>query len=147
VIEIKKRKVALALGVIMVLCVAVGYAVVTSLTVHQSGRVQMVKAYWDSNCTNPFNAVDWGDVFPDSVMVRSFFMKNMGSIACNVSMSTSNWLPAGAGSYIKTSWNRENEIISGETVLECTLSLTVFANISMSDIGAFSSNIDLNVVY
>jgi DeoR/GlpR family transcriptional regulator of sugar metabolism len=51
-------------------------------------------------------------------------------VAVKLSMTTNNWNPASALSYITLSWNSENYMLSGGSVVQAALTLSVSSTIS-----------------
>lgn len=66
--------VSTVLSVVMI--VASVYGIVSSLTIHESGTISMIKAFSDSACTQPLADIDWGGLLPDSTQNRTIYLKN-----------------------------------------------------------------------
>jgi len=47
-----------------------------------------------------------------------------------LNMSTSSWNPAQTSLYVTLSWNRENSVVSGQSVLEAILTMQVSLNVT-----------------
>jgi hypothetical protein len=113
-------------------------AVVNSLTIHNTGQVSMVKAFWDSGATQEITAIDWGNLLPDSTQNKTIWLKNFGAAPVNVTLGVSNWVPSQAANYFVVSWDREHQTISAGFTLQCTVMLAVFANITSSPVSSFA---------
>ena len=107
------RKVAfgtiVAIAVMVMVVSALGVLVAT-LTISNTGNVAGVGVgvYWDSGCINPVSSINWGALEPGTTIDVTIYVKNEGSIAVVLSMTTDNWDPASALSYMTLSWNRGN---------------------------------------
>ena len=93
-------------------------------------RTVNVGAYWDSACTNATTTIDWGTLSPGNVANVSFYLRNEGNTPMRLSLTTQNWSPASASSYMSVSWNREGQTLAGGNVILVTLTLNVSSSIS-----------------
>ena len=135
-VQVSHGVVALAvLGVLVV----VGASVLTTLgvlssnrTVQSRGSVKTVNvgAYWNSICTNVTTSIDWGMLSPGTVANVSFYVRNEGNLAVRLGLTSQNWSPANASSYMSLSWNREAQTLALGNVTLATLSLNVSSSIS-----------------
>ncbi|MEM3480033.1 MAG: hypothetical protein QW702_00470 [Candidatus Bathyarchaeia archaeon] len=67
-------------------------------------------------------------------------MKNTGNVPITLSLSTENWNPSNAGSYMTLTWDYTSETkIQSNSALKVTLTLTVSS--SIQGITNFSFNI------
>ncbi len=98
-----------------------------SRTLTSSGTVKAinVEVYWDNLCTSIVNSVDWSTPEPGEAVNQTVYVKNSGSAPLTVSMTTSNWIPVEAASYITLTWDREGASIDPDQVLQALLTLTV----------------------
>jgi len=127
-----------ALAVVGVL-VVVGASVLTTLgvlssnrTIQSRGAVKTVNvgAYWNSICTNVTSSIDWGTLSPGFVANVSFYVRNEGNLAVRLGLTSQNWSPVNASSYMSLSWNREGQTLAVGNVTLATLSLNVSSSIS-----------------
>jgi len=110
-------------------------------TVQSRGAIKTVNvgAYWNSGCTNATTTIDWGMVSPGTVSNVSFYVRNEGNLLLRLGISTQNWSPIGASSYISLSWNREGQALAAGNVTLATLTLNVSA--SINGVSSFSFDI------
>ena len=136
------------LGVLLlsaVIALAGGLAVsgllTTSRTLSSSGSVKAinVEVYWDIECTQVVNSVDWGTPEPDDTINRTIYLKNTGNAQMTLNLNASGWDPIEAGDYLTLSWNRQGSSIDADEVVEAVLTLTV--SDSITGITDFSFNI------
>ncbi|MDH5449098.1 MAG: hypothetical protein OEX01_08900, partial [Candidatus Bathyarchaeota archaeon] len=66
---------------------------------------------------------------------------NEGNIPMTLNMTTDNWNPSSASTYITLSWNSEGSQVSADSVLETILTLSVSSGIS--EIDSFSFDITI----
>ena len=99
----------------------------TSRTLTSYGSVKSinVEVYWDASCTEVVGSVDWSTPEPGEAVNQTVYVKNSGSAPLIVSMTTSNWIPVEAASYITLTWDREGASIDPDQVLQALLTLSV----------------------
>ena len=110
-------------------------------TVHSRGAIKTVNvgAYWNSGCTNATTDIDWGILSPGTVSNVSFYVRNEGNLLLKLGLSTQNWNPTSASSYITLSWNREGRTLAAGNITLATLTLNISKSISA--ISSFSFDI------
>jgi hypothetical protein len=98
-----------------------------------------VSAYWDSELTDRVN--DINELFLSNGTQKSYklYIFNEGNTGETLSLSTSNWNPPEASSYITLTWNYGGQVINPNTAVPVTLTLTVSPNIT--EVTYFNFNI------
>ncbi len=139
-----KPNIALLLVTISVALVgglAVSGILSTSRTIGTSGTVKAinVEVYWDSECTQVVNDMDWGFWEPNSIVNKTVYIKNTGNAPLTLSMSYAGWSPVEAGEYITLSWDKEGTQIVADEVVQAILTLSISNTIT--GITDFSFNI------
>ncbi len=121
----------LAIAVMGMVASALSVLVATR-TISNTGNMRGigVGVYWDSGCTNVTSSISWGALDPGAVKSVTIYVRNEGSVTVKLSMTTNNWNPASASSYITLSWNRENYLLSPGSVAQAVLTLSVSSAIS-----------------
>jgi len=119
-------------------------AVQTSRKVSNSGTITAVGVgvYSDSGCTQPLSSIDWGMLEPGSSTDKTCYIRNEGNSASTLSMSTSNWNPSTASSYMTLSWNYGGQSINPNAVVQVKFTLSVSASIN----GITSFSFDITIV-
>jgi len=109
-------------------------------TVPSSGSITAVGVgvYTDITCTTNCTSIDWGTLAPSSSTTRTINVKNTGTIPVTLSMTTTNWTPSNANTYLTLTWNRENSVLAAGSSVSATLTLTASAN--AGNITTFSFN-------
>ena len=99
-------------------------------TVPLSGTINAVNlgVYTDSACTIPATALNVGATSPGASATQTVYVKNTGNVAETLTMTTGNWNPSNANTYLTLSWNRENTVLSAGSSIQATLTLTAAAN-------------------
>ena len=99
-------------------------------TVPLSGTITAVNlgVYTDSACTIPATALTAGNVSPGGTATQTIYVKNTGNIPETLTMTTGNWSPSNANTYLTLSWNRQNTILNAGASIQATLTLTAAAN-------------------
>jgi len=101
-----------------------------------------VNVYWDQQCTNVTDSLNFGEMEPDSSKNFTLHLRNEGNIPLTLSMTSENWNPSNSTSYMLLTWNREGEQVSPDEVLEFVVALSVFQNVT----GINSFSLDIVIV-
>jgi hypothetical protein len=83
-----------------------------------------VEAYWDENCENRTEKVDWGMIWPGSSRNVTFYLRSISNVDARLSLNTRNWSPANVSDYMNLSWNYNGMPINRNQVVQVTLSLS-----------------------
>jgi len=99
-------------------------------TVPLSGTINAINlgVYTDSACTIPATALTTGSISPGGTATQTVYIKNTGNIAETLTMTTGNWNPTNANTYLTLSWNRQNTVLNPGSIIQATLTLTAAAN-------------------
>lgn len=118
---------ALSIALAMVGSLAVTGLVTTSKTLSSASYVRgvNVEVYWDSQCTQVVDSVDWGSPEPGESICRTVYIKNPGNAKMILDLSSSSWSPAAAESYLSITWERQGATIDVDEVMQATLNLAV----------------------
>ncbi|MHA1665387.1 MAG: hypothetical protein ACTSVW_06100 [Candidatus Njordarchaeales archaeon] len=92
-----------------------------------------VKAYLDSECTQEVSSIDWGVLEPGSTKSFTIFIKNEGNVDVTLSLSSENWTPQSASTYITISWDYNGSSIAPNQVIQVNLNLQVSSSVSGID--------------
>jgi hypothetical protein len=84
-----------------------------------------VGIYWNKDCTNTTNSLNWGFINPNSYNNLTIFIQNEGNSAASLRLVTSNWAPTNASNYMSLSWNYSGQILRPNEVIPVRLTLTV----------------------
>jgi len=105
-----------------------------------------VGVYWDNNCTDSVDEIDWGTIKPGSTVNVTVFVKNEGSQAISLNITAENWSPIETTSYMAFSSNYMGQTINLRENLPITLSLTTAPNIEEITNFSFNISVDINPV-
>ena len=101
-----------------------------------------IDVYSDSGCTQVLSAVEWGSIEAGDSVNKKAYIKNSGDQSVTLSLTTENWVPAGAADYITLSWNYDGSALGPGAVVEVTLTLTVDSAIT----GIEDFNFDIVII-
>jgi len=126
---------AVALVLYTLVLSAIGPMVSSALsnrTISNTGSVKAigVGVYWDQACTSPVSSINWGILEPGSNVNKTIYIRNEGSTAAKLSMTTSNWDPSNASNYITLNWDYSGQTLNVNQVLQGKLTLSVLSSIS-----------------
>lgn len=99
-------------------------------TVPLTGTITTVNVdvYSDSLCTQECTSLNVGTLNPGGTATQTIYVKNTGTVLETLTMTTSNWNPAGASSSLTLSWDRQNYVLNAGQSIQATLTLTVGSN-------------------
>jgi hypothetical protein len=133
----------LAIAVMSVVITVTLGALVASHTISNSGSVTAVgvNVYTDSACTNAVSTINWGALNPGDVKNYAMYVKNVGTVPVTLSMTTGNWNPSSASSYLTLTWNKQNYVLPAGQVVQAMLTLTVSTSASIGTSFSFDITI------
>lgn len=104
----------------------------SSQSVPSDGNVLTINvgAYTNSQCTTNCTSINWSTVAPGNTTTKTIYIKNTGTTSVSLSLTSSNWSPTNAGSFITLSWNKEDSILAPGNSTAATLSLYVSQSIT-----------------
>lgn len=122
------------------------YSVINvSANINSSGLITTspnLGVYSDPACTTALASVNWGSISAGGVTAQTLYIKNTGTGTITLSLTTSNWNPAGASTYITVSWNQQGaQLLAGQAVA-ATITLTVAPGIT--GISSFSDTMTIS---
>jgi hypothetical protein len=88
-----------------------------------------VGIYWDQACLNQTLSLNWGTIAAGSSKNLTVYIRNEGNSAISMLLSTSDWTPPSASSYISLNWNYTNQRLKANEVIPIELTLTISPNI------------------
>ena len=102
----------------------------TNQTVPLNGTINAVNlgVYSDSACTQTVTALTVGTLNPGGTATQTVYVKNTGNVPETLTMTTNNWTPTNAPTYLTLSWNRQNTVLNAGASIQATLTLTAAAN-------------------
>ena len=146
-----KNEVKVAAATIVLIAYVLGLSMlnqVSSLTqantrIQNQGAMKAVGVgvYWDQALTNRVTSIDWGTLEPGSNVNKTVYIRNEGNAAAILSMTTSNWNPTSASTYMGLSWDYGGQTIGVNAVVQVRLTLS--ASSSVSGITSFSFDITI----
>ena len=118
----------------------------TSKTLTSSGSIAIqtslgLGVYLDASCTTPMTSLSWGTLQPGGSQNVVCYIKNEGNTPTTLSMSTSDWSPASAETYLNLNWNYDSNPIDVDVVVQITFTLTVSSDIT--GVTDFSFNVNI----
>jgi hypothetical protein len=134
--RIRKATVLKALAIVTVGIAVMGMstfsALVATRSISNNGSIigVGVKLYSDPACTTAVSTVSWGALNPGGTENYTVYVKNTGTVPETLSMTTGNWNPSSASSYITLTWNQQNHVLPAGQVVQAVLTLLVSSSIS-----------------
>jgi hypothetical protein len=95
-----------------------------------------VKVYSDPACTTAVSTISWGALNPGGIENYTMYVKNTGTVPETLTMTTGNWNPSSASSYITLTWNQQNYVLPAGQDVQAVLTLSVSS--SVSGVASFS---------
>ena len=108
----------------------------TSIESHGSVKKIKVGLYWNENCSSTVSFIEWGDIEPESAKNVSLFIRNEGTVAASLFLSTDNWNPSNASEFMTLTWDYNGQTIDPFEIVLVTLTLQVSSEVA--EISSFS---------
>lgn len=107
-------------------------AIQTSKSLSNTGSVKGIGVgiYQYQNCTSPVSSFNWGVLDPGASVEKTVYIRNEGNSQATLAMAASNWVPAGASSYMTLTWNYSGQTLSVGQVIPVKFTLSVSSSIS-----------------
>ena len=144
---LKEKKTLIFLSIFVILVAVGAWALLQKETrIHNTGKVRTmgVEAYWETECINVVQEIDWDIMEPGSNKTVEIYVKNPGNSPGALNITTENWDPAVAATHINLTWNLEGLEINPGEVLVARLTLTV--SLFVEDVDPFSFDITIRVL-
>jgi len=118
---------ALAITGLVVAVVVVGAVAYSSLRIQGRGSIAKInlEIYADEAGTKIVNAIDWGIISPGGRSEVTIYIKILGNVPANLSVTTSNWNPSGAQQYMTLSWDYNNVPVVPDEIRPVKLTLSI----------------------
>jgi len=109
--------------------------------IESGGSVKKVNVgvYWHRNCSDTVSFIEWGNIEPGSVKNVSLFIRNEGTVAADLFLSTDNWNPSNASEFMTLSWDYNGQTLKRSKI--DLVALTLQVSPSVSGIKSFSFDI------
>jgi len=95
-----------------------------------------VGVYWDASCSRRAYSIDWGVLSPGETKNVVVYVRNEGNQTIFLSVTASNFAPAGASNYLSFAWSSEGHKVKVNRTVQVTPRL--FVSPSTTGISAFS---------
>lgn len=127
-----------ALIVSVVAATSVVALLTTQTTISGTGSIKTmgVGVYWDLACTNATSSLNFGLLEPGGSKNFTLYLKNSGNSPLTLNMTSQDWSPSSASSYMTLTWNREGQQIIPDQVMQFVVTLSVSP--SVTGISSFS---------
>ena len=106
------------------------------------GVGKSIDLYWDAECKNVVQSIDWGTIVAGDTNNVTVYVRNEGAENTILGLNVSGWTPLQAASYININWNYSGTPVPSGATLPIMLVLTVDQNIY--DVTDFGVNITVS---
>lgn len=103
-----------------------------------SGSVQ---AFFDVNCENVANSLDWGTLSPGQTRSIEVYIRNYGNQGVTLNLETTNWSPTDAEQKMSLSWDYMGHVLYPNQVQPVTLELCASSQIAQIEYFNFEMSI------
>ena len=99
---------------------------IDNLSISSFGNIRTigVEAYWDSNCENKTETIDWGTICPGSSQNVTLYIRNVSNIKTTLHLNISDLNPADISEYINLSWDYEGSSLNPKGIIRVSLILS-----------------------
>ena len=101
--------------------------VISSQSISSGGTITSmnVEIFNNNDCTQACNNINWGTLIPGDSITQTIYIKNSGNKPTTLFLTTENWTPTNASTYLSLSWDKENVNLDPDQVTLASLTLTV----------------------
>ncbi len=116
--------------------------VISSRAISSGGTISSmnVEIFNNNDCTQFCNNINWGALTPGDSITQTIYIRNSGNKPITVFMTTENWSPMNASTYLTLNWDKENTNLNPGQVTLASLTLT-----SESDINSLT-DFDFDII-
>lgn len=97
--------------------------------------------YWDQNCKNNVNALEWGTIAASSNNSLTIYVRNECNSAVALSLRTSDYTPTHTSSYMTLNWNYTGQTLKTNQVIPIQLTLSISSLADKIDNFSFTTTI------
>jgi len=91
-----------------------------------------VEAYWDPNCENKTEILDWATMWPGSTKNVTLYIRSVSNVKTSLHLNTSNINPANISEYLNLSWNYNGSLLNPDETIQVTLFLSASGDTSFT---------------
>jgi hypothetical protein len=84
-----------------------------------------IGVYWDQSCSNTVSSIDWGVLSPGQTRQVVVYVRNEGNQSILLTVTSANYSPANASSYLNFSWTCGNPAVAPSKTVQVAPSLYV----------------------
>jgi hypothetical protein len=106
------------------------------------GVGKSIDLYWDAECKNIVQSIDWGTIVAGNSTDVTVYVRNEGAENTILGLNISGWTPLQAASYLSIGWNYSGTPVPSGVTLPIMLVLTVDPNIY--DVTDFGVNVTVS---
>ena len=100
------------------------------------GVGKSIDLYWDAQCKNAVQSIDWGTLVAGNTGNVTVYIRNEGAENTILDLNVSGWSPLQAASYMNIDWNYSGTPVPSGTIVPIMLVLTVDQDIyNITDFG------------
>jgi len=138
-----KQKILIVTGFLLafLLGASLTYAVMTvTRRIESTAQVKAVGVgiYAYDNKTGILTQINWGVLEPGQSKNFTCYVFNEGNTPITLTMSTENWTPTNAQTYVSLTWNYKGSQITPSDYVAVTFTLSVSANVQGLDTFSFT---------
>ena len=113
--------------------------VISSQSISSGGTITTmnVEIFSDNDCNQPCSNINWGTLTPGDLITQMIYVKNSGNKPITLFMTTENWTPTNANTYMNLTWDIENTNLNPDQVVLASLTLSASLDIDSIDVFNF----------
>ena len=110
-------------------------AVISSQSISSGGTITSmnVEIFNNNDCTQTCTSISWGTLIPGDSITQTIYIKNSGNKPITLFMTTGNWTPTDANTYLNLIWDQENSNLNPDQVVLASLKLSASLDIASID--------------
>ena len=114
--------------------------VISSQAISSGGTITSmnVEIFNNNDCSQTCSNIDWGILTPGDSITQTIYIKNSGNKPITLFMTTEEWTPTNASTYLNLTWDKENTNLNPDQVVLASITLSASLNIDSIDDFNFS---------
>lgn len=127
----KSRKILLLLVIVAISSITVTSMIsimlsrITNLYVPSLGVIKTieVETYWDPECQNPRDVMNWGEIEPGKTVETTVYIKSVSNFIVSLTLKLTDWSPPDISNYITITWDYDGTLLKPGEAIPVTMNL------------------------
>jgi hypothetical protein len=126
-----ERNVLIAVLILALILSGAAYAALQyHYSIHNHGTISTIACVALYDNATLIKNIEWGTMAPNSWFDKVVYVKNNGTVNIALGLTTENWIPISAQTFMTITWNYTGQILTPEQKTPLVLTLQISPSIS-----------------